>query len=158
MDAHFLIEHLQLQPHPEGGFYRRMYESARLIHAGEDKTKKLASTIYYLLTDKEKSRFHRLCSDELWFFHRGGSVEIVLLERGSARTIALGNDFEKGESPQYVIPANTWFAAHIKGGEEYALMSCAVIPEFSFAGFELAAREVLLVQYPHLEKIIMQFT
>jgi predicted cupin superfamily sugar epimerase len=56
------------------------------------------------------------------------------------------------------IPANTWFAAQVKNAKGFSLVSCVVSPGFDFADFELAKREDLIEQFPHLKDAIEKFT
>jgi uncharacterized protein len=153
-----LIQKLQLTVHPEGGYYRETYRSAENMTTGEGKVRNISTAIYYLLENEDKSRFHRIQSDELWFFHQGQSLEICVILGDQLSIIHLGNEIEKGEVPQAIIPANCWFAASVKKSAGYSLVSCTVAPGFDFSDFELANRENLLRQYPHLANIIEKYT
>ncbi|MBO0358345.1 cupin domain-containing protein [Hymenobacter sp. BT186] len=158
MTAPDLVRHLHLLPHPEGGYYRETYRSAHTVTTDEAHTRNGSTAIYYLLENEDRSCFHRIKSDELWFFHKGQTLEIVLIADGQATTIILGNDLEKGEQLQAVVPANTWFAAQVKQRVGYALVSCTVAPGFDFTDFELAERAELTAQFPHLQDLIEKFT
>ena len=158
MPAQDIIRHLHLMPHPEGGYYRETYRSALIMTTVEGQIRNVSTAIYYLLENKDKSHFHRIKSDELWFFHQGQALEIVLLTDGQPSRIVLGSDFATGALPQAVIPANTWFAAHLPQGVGYALVSCTVAPGFDFLDFELAERATLTREFPHLEDVVKQFT
>jgi hypothetical protein len=57
-----------------------------------------------------------------------------------------------------MIPANTWFASHLKDETGYALVSCSVAPGFSFEDFELAKRADLMIEFPTQKDIIENFT
>ena len=48
----------------------------------------------------------------------------------------LGSDIAAGETPQAIVPAHAWQAAHSTGA--WTLVGCTVAPSFDFAGFELA--------------------
>ena len=50
------------------------------------------------------------------------------------------------------------FAASIKSGTGYSLVSCTVAPGFDFADFELAEQEKLSNEFPELEDVIRKFT
>jgi len=158
MNAQNIIDKLRLIPHPEGGFYRETYRSDYTILNNRKENRNVSTAIYYLLEDEDKSHLHRIQSDELWFFHLGQPLEIILIEGGYLTTIILGNDIEKDESPQVRIPANTWFAARVKNAKGFSLVSCTVSPGFDFADFSLAKREDLLQQFPHLKDVIENFT
>ncbi|PJJ60542.1 cupin domain-containing protein [Hymenobacter chitinivorans] len=157
MSAQAIIEKLQMLPHPEGGYYQETYRAAQIITT-EKGVRNLSTAIHYLLEDADKSHFHRIQSDELWLFHQGQALEIVLIQHGQLVTIALGNDLERGEVPQAVVPAHTWFGARIKGGQGFALVSCTVAPGFDYQDFELAERETLTREFPQLRAVIEQFT
>ena len=158
MNAKDLIKSLQLIPHPEGGFYKETYRSSQTIITGENKNRNINTAIYYLLENADKSHFHRIESDELWFFHQGQPLEIVFIRDEQRATIILGNDITKGQVPQARIPAHTWFASKIENAEGYSLVSCTVAPGFDFADFEMADRNDLIQQYPNLKDTIEEFT
>ena len=153
-----IIEVLQLQPHPEGGFYAETYRSSAFTLNQNGEKRNLSTAIYFLLHDTAKSNFHRIQSDELWFFHQGDPIEIVTIQGGKANSIILGNAIEKGELPQATIPANTWFGSKLKDGKGYALVSCTVAPGFDFLDFELAEREKLVNKFPNQKALIEEFT
>jgi predicted cupin superfamily sugar epimerase len=158
MSAQLIIDKLKLIPHPEGGYYNETYKSDHTILNEKKEKRHVCTAIYYLLEDEGKSLFHRIRSDELWFFHLGQPLEIISIQNDHLNTILLGNDIEKGELPQARIPANTWFAANVKNGKGFALVSCTVSPGFDFADFELAKRSDLVQQFPHLKDVIERFT
>lgn len=158
MDVKELIHKLQLLVHPEGGFYRETYRSTESIITGKEQVRNISTAIYYLLQNEDKSHFHRIQSDELWFFHQGQPMEINIIHDSQLITIHLGNDLENGEVPQAIIPANCWFAASVKNATGYSLVSCTVAPGFDFSDFELANREGLVQQYPHLKYSIEKYT
>lgn len=111
-----------------------------------------------MLEDKNKSHFHRIQSDELWFFHQGEALEILILQNKMLKTITVGNRVENGEIPQVTIAANTWFAVKIKSESGFSLVSCTVAPGFDFLDFELAKRDELVKQFPDQANIINEFT
>lgn len=158
MTSRNLIQQLQLQPHPEGGYYRETYRSDETVVLPGAKTRSVCTSIYYLLENENKSAFHKIQSDELWYFHQGEPLEIVCIENNALKKITLGNDVAKGEMPYAKISAHTWFGAKIKKGIRFSLVSCVVAPGFDFADFELAKRDELLKQYPHLRSVIEEFT
>jgi predicted cupin superfamily sugar epimerase len=132
---------LGLEPHPEGGWFRRIYESRIPVAtpAGERPT---ATCIHYLLTPGEESAWHVVTSDELWLWHGPGSLELCL---GGGATgpspsptlVRLGADHTAGEVPAVLVPAGVWQAARLPEDVE-ALVSCVVSPGFDFADWRLA--------------------
>ena len=155
-DLNVLIERLELKPHPEGGFYRETYRSASQFN---DSNRDLATAIYFVLTHENVSRFHRITSDELWFFHFGSPVTIHLLDNEYGhRQIALGNDLIAGQVPQFCVPGGTIFGSSVDIPNGYALVSCVVAPGFDFADFELFESQELLNDYPEHQTIIDRLT
>ncbi|ETK34776.1 cupin domain-containing protein [Microbispora sp. ATCC PTA-5024] len=134
-----VAEALGLLPHPEGGWYRETWRTAAGVEPpGYGGRRSTATGIYFLLQPGEESVWHCVRSDEVWFWHRGGPLALVLGgagERPGAETvITLGPDVEDGQVPQALVPAGTWQAARPAGAED-VLVSCVVSPGFDFADF-----------------------
>ena len=157
--AEYWIHHLQLKPHPEGGFYKETYRSGEVISAaglpsrfsGE---RSFSTAIYFLLRSQDKSLFHRIQSDELWHYHAGSPLSIYVLNREGFTVHKLGPDLKNGQSLQIVIPAGSWFGAVVNEADSYTLSGCTVSPGFDFQDFELAERQVLLRSFPEQTEII----
>lgn len=127
-----LIETLGLAPHPEGGWYREMWRA----DAGPGE-RAGGTAIYFLLEAGQRSHWHRVDADEVWLWHAGDALELLVeQENGAVRKFALGGDVSAGYLPQCVVPANRWQSTEARAG--WALVSCVVVPGFEFAGFELA--------------------
>jgi len=157
--AAFWIAELGLTPHPEGGYYRETHRSSGEINSESlpptmSGSRSYVTAIYYLLEVGQVSRFHRIQSDELWFFHDGDPLEIILLEEDDRLSrILLGSDSHSGHSLQGVVPAQTWFGARTSGGfASYSLVSCVVAPGFAFEDFRLADAEDLQ-KWPKLREV-----
>lgn len=156
--AQYWIDHLQLEPHPEGGFFKETYRSNldTRFH-GFDSKRNVSTGIYFLLTEGNFSAFHRIKSDEMWHFYAGDSVSVFVIQSdGKLEEIKLGIDLEKGEVPQAVVPANAWFASRVNGS--YGLVGCTVAPGFDFQDFEMAQRQGLINSYPSHQEIITEMT
>jgi predicted cupin superfamily sugar epimerase len=151
--AHW-IKKLNLLPHPEGGFYREVFRSQIAVTvAGDTKVKQAITSIYYLLEGNDYSGFHRLQSDEIWYFHQGVPLHIhVLNDTQTPQSIEL-SDQDTG-SLSVVIPAGAWFAAEIPSKQGFCLASCAVAPGFDFSEFEMAEKELLSTGYPSHTELI----
>jgi hypothetical protein len=162
--AEYWIQHFSLIPHPEGGFYRETFRSSIEIDHGNlikgyQGKRRLSTSIYYLLRSGEKSKFHRLRSDELWYFHFGSTLKIVLIDQeGNKHKRLLGSHAEKAEHMQVIIPAGTLFAAEVNEKGSYSLMGCMVSPGFEFEDFELFSPEDMLQAYPQHAEIIQKFS
>jgi len=150
------IDRLQMQPHPEGGYYRETYQSPDSIPKLD---RRYSTAIYYLLLEDAFSAFHRIKSDEMWHFYTGETLEIAVLSpEGSLEIHRLGPHWEQGDRFQLVVPANYWFASRMADPTTYALVGCTVSPGFDFRDFEMADRKSLLSEYPQYETIIHQLT
>lgn len=161
-----IIEQLDLQMHPEGGYFREVYRSEGQIPKNVlDKrfsgNRNYGTSIYFLMTSGINfSAFHKINQDELWYYHYGATVRIhVISPEGEYYNILLGLDFEREALPQAVVPAEHWFAAEVLGnGEDFSLVGCAVTPAFDFDDFVLADRFHLSNMFPQHSKLIERFT
>jgi predicted cupin superfamily sugar epimerase len=150
-----LIDHLQLLPHIEGGYYKETYRSQETIQNDSGDNRSLSTLIYFLLPSGKFSKFHKIASDEIWLYQQGAPVAIhLLLADGSHKTEILGNDLINGQHLQIVIPANTIFGAEIIGDSTFALSACMVSHGFDFNDFHLYSKESLLEIYPQHHAII----
>ena len=135
MNAQDLIRDLSLKPHPEGGYYRETWRSPHEVEPeGYPAPRAAGTAILFLLSAGDKSRPHRVRSDELWFHHQGDPVRLTLTSpNGERQTLALGV-----EQPQIVVPGGyVQEAEALEDTKGYALMSCVVVPGFDFEDFEL---------------------
>ncbi len=157
--AAWWIDKLDLQKHPEGGWYREVYLSEDVIPqtglpVGFTGERSFSTSIYYLLEGNDFSAFHRIKSDEVWHYYGGTSaVEIIVLENGHTRKLHLGDNPDKGQKLQLVVPKNTWFASKLLNSDGFALAGCTVSPGFHFDDFELAD-EKLLKDWPEIKEEI----
>ena len=156
MNYHHYIEHLKLQPHPEGGYYRETYRSPGEVPApkGFNGHRNYATTIYYLLPQNEFSAFHRIKSDEGWHFYAGQTLLIHVLNENGYSCLRLGSDLAEGESFQHMVPAHSWFASEPAPATSYSLVGCTVAPGFDFRDFEMAEKEALQIQFPAYKSLI----
>jgi uncharacterized protein len=160
MDAAYFINNLQLKPHPEGGYFRESYRASENIPA-EALPKRFrgkrsfSTSIYYLLRKNDRSVFHRIKSDECWHFYAGETLLIHVIENnGNYNCVKLGKDIASGETFQFVVPANTWFASEPAPNTMFSLAGCTVAPGFDFADFEIADKENLFILFPQQVDII----
>lgn len=81
--AKYYIQKLQLEKHPEGGYFREIYRSGEMISIDASKKnlkRNVSTSIYFLLEGSQISKFHRLKSDELWHFYDGSSVKVYVID------------------------------------------------------------------------------
>ena len=150
----YYIEKLEMIPHVEGGYFKESFLSESFV--SEDK--KLWSSIYFLLRTGEVSNFHRLKSDELWYYHAGQSLTIYMITPdGNLITKQLGLNIENGESPQVIVPKGYIFGSAMNE-DGFSLVGCMVSPAFEYKDFELFKRNDLLKLYPEHQAIINKLT
>jgi len=130
-----LLNILGMRPHPEGGHYVEVFRSDQTVQVVNRKVERAALTsIYFLLAAGEFSRWHRVMSDEVWHYHEGDAIELLLFDDRGLRRLRLGP--VAGETrPTIVVPAGVWQAARTTGA--YTLVGCTVGPGFEFADFSL---------------------
>lgn len=150
-----IVTKLNLLPHPEGGFYKETYRSTEKL---ENIDRHLLTSIYFLLTSENVSRFHRIKRDEHWFFHAGSPLIVHTLDAEGHHQTLIGADLSKGENPHFVVPKNTIFGSSVFESNSYSLVSCVVAPGFDFADFELFEFDYLLREFPDHSEIIHQLT
>ncbi|WP_328670345.1 cupin domain-containing protein [Streptomyces sp. NBC_00322] len=136
-----LVPLLGLEPHIEGGWFKETWRTAgSTTPRGYPGPRAYATGIYFLLHPGESSRWHRVRSDELWLWHRGGPLRLRFggtdEKPSETQSLTLGPGVESGEQPQLLIPAGTWQAAE-PVGDEPVLVTCIVAPGFHYEDFEL---------------------
>ncbi len=132
MTAKQIVETLDMQPHPEGGWYCETFRDA------EGPTGRAQSTaIFYLLEAGQVSHWQIVDAIEIWHWHAGAALRLSISDDGqTAREIMLGPDLLAGERPQGIVPRQAWQAAKSTGA--WTLVGCTVAPGFEFEGFEMA--------------------
>lgn len=159
------IENLKMQPHPEGGYYVQTFASSSCVRHDpmselDTNLRSAITSIYYLLPPGQISKFHRLKSDEIWYFHAGYPLNIHVIDKNGNYTIKkLGDDIASGEQLQQIVESGSWFGANLADDDnKFSLVGCAVAPGFLFSEFELANRAELLKQFPQHTSIIEKLT
>jgi predicted cupin superfamily sugar epimerase len=164
LTAQDIIKKLNLEPHPEGGYFRETYRSEGKIpqealseeFSGD---RNCSTSIYFLLTSDQFSAFHRIKQDEIWHFYDGSPVRIHMIsETGAYSHVVVGRDLDAGQVPQYVVKGGVWFASEVVGDDSFSFVGCTVSPGFDFDDFELPTRHKLLKLYPDLKSIITMLT
>jgi len=163
-DALYWVKALDLSRHPEGGYYRRTYESVEQfprasLPARFSGDRPMATAVYYLLEGHDFSALHRIKSDEIWSFYAGSPLRLTVLEPGgSLNRLLLGSAPEAGQSFQHVVRSGCWFGAEVIEAGSYSLVGCVVAPGFAFEDFELADRARLIAAYPLHRAVIERLT
>ncbi len=155
-----LVQQFNMLPHPEGGYYKETYRSAESIPQAAlpvrfNEKKYFSTAIYFLLEQGNFSAFHRIKSDECWHFYAGETLLVyVLYPNGNLTITRLGNDIINGDTFQFVVPANCWFASEPAEQTNFSFVGCTVAPGFDFTDFELAKADELIAEFPAHVSII----
>lgn len=152
-----LISKLGLIDHPEGGYYKETYRSDDSIKTPNGE-RNVCTVIYFLLTSTHVSKFHKIQSDEHWFWHEGSPLTIHILDDGKHHQLSLGPINSTDSSPQHIVRAEKIFGSSVDEPNSYALVSCVVAPGFDFEDFELFTEDQLVGLYPNSLEIIKRLT
>jgi predicted cupin superfamily sugar epimerase len=137
MNARGLIERLQLQPHPEGGWFREIHRATQTVTTNRG-TRSALTTIYYLLERHQLSRWHVVQSDEIWHFYAGAPLELIVYDPATRACNPTVIDVPTTErEPVGIVRAGEWQAARSLG--DYSLVGCNVGPGFDFADFQFVS-------------------
>lgn len=129
----------------EGGLFRRTYTSGAL------------TAIYYLVAGQDFSAMHRIrSSDELFLWHAGEPLSMLILDEPDGRQELLGPDPHAGHSPQLLVPAGAWQGSSSTGG--WSLVTTVVAPGFEWSDFELGDRSILSEAFPEWSERIAVLT
>ncbi len=130
-----LIREFGLEPHPEGGHYRRVHTSGVTVR-WQGRERPATTAIRFLLAQGENSRWHRVDADEWWHWQEGDALELLQFDETNGRlSRATLGDSARGLQPMQVVPAGVWQAARPLG--DYTMIGCTVSPGFVWEGFEL---------------------
>lgn len=171
MDAQKLIDLLKLEPHREGGYFRRTYEANMSVCITEGAgmpsendpnsgiERPIMTSIYYLMTSESPIlRMSLNRSDIIHYYHLGCPVEYLIINPrdGGVSREKLGPDILSGQKLQVFVPGGCWRCGRMLTGPEgasnagYTLTSEAVAPGFDYADNQLANREEIMDKFPHL--------
>ena len=158
MNVKEIIDVLKLEPlEIEGGFFREIYRS-KLKTEKQDRI--CGTSIYYLMTSRDISPWHKVTSDEIWHYHGGSpAVQLLIHSDGSLEKRVIGLELKAGQEPQSLIPANTWQAAVLldKNADAWGLFGATVFPGFEYEDFSGATVEQMIEKFPDLREVITDF-
>lgn len=147
-----------MDEHPEGGWYKELYRST-LNTSTSNGERNLLTSIYFLLSSSNSSNFHKIESDEIWYYHEGSSLSVHTIDYdGNYNILKVGMNLESGEQPQVLVPKGYIFGSTVTDENSYSLVSCAVAPGFDFKDFYLYERKELLALFPQHNSIIERLT
>ncbi|MGI5447496.1 cupin domain-containing protein [Streptomyces sp. CA-243310] len=153
------IETLGLEPHMEGGYFRRTFQADHRppLHTARGE-RHLLTSIHYLLTkDSPVGHWHLNQSDILHFHHSGAPLDYHLIHPdGRAETVTLGPDPYQGHVLTLAVPGGLWKATHLGDGD-HALISEAVAPGFDYADMTLGQPDDLTARFPQHVALIRRY-
>ena len=120
-----------LIPHPEGGRFQEVFRSDIPVQC-QDKGQRAALThIYFELQPGEKSRLHRVSSEEVWNLYQG-KLRLWLYDESDFQSIELSPE---ANTFCHIVPAGVWQAAEAM--DDRVLVGCSVGPGFDFEDFDM---------------------
>ena len=157
-----LVEHLGLDGHIEGGFFRRTYASDYTLLTADDRERLSLSSIFYLLAAESPiGHFHLNQSDIVHYFHLGDPITYYLLHpTGKLETTVMGSDVRNGQVLQLTVPGGVWKASEIpaNGSHGFGLISEAVTPGFEYDDMTLGYRDLLMARFPQHEALVKRLS
>ncbi len=145
MTAAELIRHLALEPHSEGGFFRRSFCSEYTLPRCDGDSQTLMSSIFYLLSTSSPCGYlHRNRADILHFWQGGRSLRYHLLHPdGHYECVVMGPELAAGQQLQLLVKGGCWKASELcdDGAADYGLISEAVCPGFDYRDHQFAGAE-----------------
>ena len=167
MDSEAVINALHLQPHIEGGYFRRTYtsqhETVTTRPDGSTAERKTMTSIFYLLTtDSQFGHTHKNRSDIMLYYHLGLPIcYLILFPDGKLEETILGPDLKAGQKLQLFVPGGTWLSTALKVDEafgsscyDFGLVSEAVTPGFDYSDMTIATVEDIKTPFPeHWERL-----
>ena len=157
-----LVEHLGLDGHIAGGFFRRTYASDYTLLTADDRERLSLSSIFYLLAAESPiGHFHLNQSDIVHYFHLGDPITYYLLyPTGKLETTVIGSDVRNGQVLQLTVPGGVWKASEIpaNGSHGFGLISEAVTPGFEYDDMTLGYRDLLMARFPQHEALVKRLS
>ncbi|KAK6941265.1 Cupin domain of unknown function DUF985 [Dillenia turbinata] len=179
-----IIEKLNLNSHPDGGFYfetlrdTSVFLSTSQLPPTYKVDRAVSSAIYFLLQSGSVACLHRIPCSETFHFYLGDPLTVVELDdkTGHVKLTRVGSDLLEGQQPQYTVPPNVWFGAiptkdlnilpdgsvlnaEPKDSEKhYSLVGITCAPAFQFQDNEIAKHSELVSRFPDKESLISLLT
>ena len=158
MDKIAVMKALQLEPHVEGGYFKRTYTSQ---HTTTGNKVSMSSIYHMLTTDSPIGHTHKNCSDIIRYYHSLGLPfrYLLLFPDGHIKETMLGPDILGGHKLQLLTPGDTWVCTEILtgqggGAEEFGIVSEA---GFEYSDMVMATKEIIQSQYPQYWNTLKKF-
>lgn len=149
-----------LRKHPEGGSFQEVYRSAASVTTPSGVERSALTHIYFSLEAGERSRFHKVASDEIWNLYRGTGVRLYTWDGSDIPPTCVTLSAQEN-CFCHVIRAGTWQAAEPVA--DTVLVGCSVAPGFEFDDFTLLTpnspeAETLLAAAPDMKRFVTDGT
>lgn len=184
VSASEVVKKLDLQPHPDGGFYLETLRDTSILLSKSNlpspyKVDRAVSTaIYFLLPSGSVARLHRIPCAETFHYYLGEPITVVELDErdGRVKLTCVGPNLLEDQHPQYTVPPYLWFGSfptkdatiHHDGQEikvtgrdaenHFSLLGVTCAPAFQYQDSELANRSELIGKFPEYESLITLLT
>ena len=115
-----VVAKLQMQPHPEGGFYVETFRDPALVADGRN----ASTAIYFLLEAGKKHKWHRVVgSSEIFHHYAGGRMDVHISGDGGATSTVATLGEGEDDVKQIVVPPSQWQRASVREGSgDWALV------------------------------------
>ena len=130
----FSMKPIELIEHPEGGRFREVFRSAQIISTNQGPKRSAMTHIYFSLKTDERSRFHKVASDEVWNLYQGSGLRLYTWDGTETPPQCITLSAQEN-CFCHVIPAGVWQAAEPLS--DTVLVGCTVAPGFEFEDFTL---------------------
>ena len=152
MTVEELVERFGLAPLPlEGGFFVETWRGVE-----RDGRPAGTSILVLLATGRDQfSALHRLPVTEVWHYHLGDPIEMLLLHPdGTSKVTWLGPGIGSGMVLQQVVPADTWMGARVRPGGSWSMFGATMAPGFVPTDYEGGDGDALAAAYPERAELI----
>ncbi|NKB63666.1 MAG: cupin domain-containing protein [Gammaproteobacteria bacterium] len=142
-----LITKLNLQPHDEGGWFCRTYESNTIVKCNDRLgiERPSMTTIHYVLGGSARVTLLHCNRSDIVHFHEAGCAfrYVLLYPDGSLETTLLG----PGGRPQLIVPGGVYKACEVVS-DDWGMIGEAVSPGFDYRDRTLMSEEKLANLFP----------
>ena len=145
---------LDLKPNATCGYVRVTFMSTQRIAPGGLPApfaagRPMGSALYFMLTPQEPVKLHRIRNDQLYHYYLGDPIEVLMmLTDGTTQHHVVGPDLRAGQTPQLLIPGNTFHTARVIGSRQWFLGASTEWPGVEPVDVELGNADALAKKYP----------
>lgn len=157
-----LIKSLNLVPLPLGGFYAESMHARTTVKPLDGSGREVRdaySVIYLLLRGSDINAWHKMKSEETYFYHKGSSIALhMITEEGKYENKIIGDPMRDGKASFHChVPKNMWFALELLDKTSYCVFSEAAGPGFEYEDCEVGEKAKMLAMFPQHKEIVEKF-